>query len=244
MTSEVPATPKPVAEPAPQATPPAPAEAAPPTPAAPQEPDWKAAYVGLQTNLNKTHARVEDVLKQNQSLVGAIKTLQSGQTELVRSTLGEDKAREMAARDAQAMAQEAARRAATAAQTLMEAQAGVIVSALDAAGIPRDDKSIDWANDANSVEEWQQRVTASVQARIQKANEQRIAAVAAKSKAEIRAEAEALTARTLKEQGVDRIDTAKGQSSVNLIERIRNLKPGTEEYRRFEAEVARGTIKT
>jgi hypothetical protein len=247
VTSEVPATPEPAAEPAPQATPPVQAEAVPAPEQKPQEPDWRAAYVGLQRNLDRSQKRTEDVLSQNRELLGAMKVLQGDTTELVRSTLGEDKAKEMAARNAQAMAQEAARRAADAAQNLAQAQANVILGALQAAGIRPDDPAIDWANNASSVEEWQSRVIPSVQARIQQANEQRLAkereTITAKSKAEIRAEAEALTARTLKEQGVDKIDTARGTSSTNLVERIRSLKPGTPEYARFEADVAAGRLK-
>ena len=250
MTSEVPVTPVPAAEPAPaESTPPAQAEAVPaPEQPKPQEPDYRAAYVGLQTNLNKAHARVEQVLEQNKGLAAAITSLKSGQNELVRATLGDDKAREMAARDAQNMAQEAARRAATAAQTLLETQAGLLLDALSAYGIDPKDPEIDWAQDAGlDVQAWGQRVGASVKAKIQKVTEQRLAkereTINAKSRAEIKAEAEALAARTLKESGVERIDNGKGQASTNLIERIRNLQPGTPEYRAFEADVASGRLK-
>lgn len=253
MTSEVPATPVPAAEPATeQPTPPVQAEAVPapeqPKPEPPKETDWRAAYVGNQTNLNKLHARVDNLLEQNKGLAAAITSMKSGQNELVKATLGDDKAREMAARDAQNMAQEAARRAATAAQTLLETQAGLLLDALSAYGIDPKDPEIDWAQDAGlDVQQWGQRVGASVKAKIQKVTEQRLAkereTITAKSRAEIKAEAEALTDRTLKASGVDRIDTGKGQASTDLIERIRNLKPGTPEYRKFEADVASGRLK-
>ena len=253
MTSEIPATPEPAAEPAPQATPPAQAEPTPapdePKPeAAKPEPDWRAAYIGLQRNLDRSQRRTEEVLEQNKALVGAVTSIKASQNELVKATLGEDKAKEIAARDAQALAQEAQRRAATAAQSLMEAQAEVLLTTLDANGIARNDPAIDWANNAGSVEEWKSRVTTSVKARIAQANEERIAAernaLTAKSKAEIKAEAEALAQRQLKASGVDQIDTARGQASSSLVERIRSLKPGSPEYQRFADEVARGTLKT
>lgn len=213
----------------------------------PQEPDWRAAYVGLQTNLNKSHARTADVLRQNEALAQAVKTLKEGQTEILRATGGDDAVKAAAAREAQALAVEAQRRAATAATQLVSAQADLLVAALAAVGVQPNDPSIDWANDAPDVETWIARVKPSVQARIQKANEERITkerqSITAKSQKEIEAEAEALTQRQLKAQGVDKIDTAKGSSPTSLVDRIRNLQPGTPEYRKFEADVQAGRLK-
>lgn len=241
--------------PAPAAETPAPAETTAPEQAKAeepkeqpkQEPDWRAAYVGLQTNLNKSHARTAEVLKQNEALMGAITAIKSEQREILRSTGGDEAVKAAAAREAQALAQEAARRAATAATQLVSAQAELLVGALAAAGIAPNDPAIDWASDAPDVETWKARVLPSVQARIQKANEERIQnerkAITAKSQKEIEAEAEALTQRQLKAQGVDKIDTAKGSGPTSLADRIRGLKPGTPEYRQFEADVAAGRLK-
>jgi hypothetical protein len=251
LSDEVEVTPPAQAEPTPAGdTAPAEAKAEPqpePQPEPKQEPDWRAAYVGLQTNLNKSHARTAEVLRQNEALAQSIKVMKEGQTEILRATGGDDAVRAAAAREAQGLAAEAQRRAAVAATQLIEAQFGILTGALAAVGVAPNDPSIDWAQDAPDVETWKARVLPSVQARIQKANEERITkerqSITAKSQKEIEAEAEALTQRQLKAQGVDKIDTAKGSGPTSLVDRIRNLQPGTPEYRKFEQDVARGTLK-
>lgn len=240
MTDETTPTPEPTAEtPAPAETT-APAEAKAETPTKPQEPDWERAYKGLQTTVNKLHSRNEGLLQQNSAMASVVDNIKRDQREVLRATGGEDAVKQSQAREAQMLAQVAASRAANAATELLSAHADILVGALAAAGIPSNDPAIDWAGDAPDVETWKQRVSASVAARIQKANEDRDRKVQTKSAAEIKAEAEALAQRLTK--GDDKIDTAKGTTSSTYVDRVKNLKYGTPEYAEWQRSVMSGRV--
>lgn len=242
MSSEVPVTPEPpAAEPSPEVTaPPEPAKAE--EPKAP-EPDYRAAYVGLQRSQNKLYKRVEDVLSQNAVLADAVQVLKKGQTAVLRHTLGNEQAAALEAQDAQARERAASMRAANDARNYMISQTEVMIEALQAAGV--DPRSIDWAKDAADVDDWKQRVKPAVVSAIQSANESRIRKfeqdLRQKTSKEIKEEAEVLTQRQLKEQGVDRIDTAKGGGSSSFVDRIRNASP--EEMQNLMKQARAGKLK-
>lgn len=251
MPDEQPATPveAPV-ETAPAATTP-PAETKPdpaPATATPPEPDYRAAYVGLQRSQNKLNKRVEDVLAQNAVLADTVKTLKDGQTAILRHTVGEEEAKAIETRQVIASTQAAQLRAAQSAEQLIVAQTGLFLEVLQTAGIDPQSKDIDWAQDASSPQEWAQRVGPSIKAAIQRVEEGKAKKFEdnykAKSAKEIAAEAEALAQRMTKESGVDHIDTAKGGAATSTVQRILNLKPGTPEYKQFEADVAAGRLRT
>lgn len=209
--------------PTPEPTGETPPEGVTPVETAKPEPDWKGAFTGLQENLSKAHLSNERLLAQNAALASGLASLRTGQSELVKATLGEDKAREMQVAEANRIAQDAQRRAAAEAETLMRSQANVILGMLEAAGVDPRDPSIDWGDKNTTVAEWESRVKPQLQTRIQQSVEARIAkergAVTAKSAQEITAEAEALLQRRQKEE--ERIDTAKGQASTGFLDRVR-----------------------
>lgn len=243
MSSEITPTPEPVAETPVTTEPTAPVEAKAETPAKPQEPpDWERAYKGLQTTVNKLHSRNEGLLQQNAAMASVVDNIKKDQREILRATGGEEAVQKSAAREAQALAAEAARRAGAASMQLLSAHADILVGALAAAGIPSNDPAIDWAGDAPDVDTWKARVSASVAARIQKANEDRERKVQTKSAAEIKAEAEALAQRMSK--GEDKIDSAKGTTSSTYVDRVKNLKYGTPEYAEWQRSVLSGRINT
>jgi hypothetical protein len=246
MPEEPTATPEvPAAEPSPEATAPAPEPAKPePKP----EPDYRAAYVGLQRSQNKLHTRVEDVLSQNRLLADTVKALKEGQQAILKQTVGEDEANAIAVREVQARERTAALEAAQTATQLIGVQAGLFLETLKEAGVNPDDPSIDWARDASNVQEWAERVGPSVKAALRNANEARIRkteeGLKAKSQKEIREEAEALTQRQLKEQGVDRIDTGKGSSTASFLQRIREVDVNSPEFARMLNDAKAGRLKT
>ncbi len=224
MSDEAPNTPV-EAEPTP-AAPAATVATAPVAEPAKPEPDWKAAYVGLQTNLNKSHARTESLQAQNAQLASAVGGLKEDIDVLLKQTVGEEEFGKRVVNRVQAQERQAALNAAQAGATFIEAQTGLFLDTLKAAGVDPSDPGIDWARDAGNVQEWRQRVGPSIVARIQKAYEDRIksheASLAAKTAKEIKAEAEALTEQQLKANGVDRIDTAKGSARATFADRVRD----------------------
>ena len=238
MSSETPGTPEPIAEPAVEAvTAPEPAK-----PETPPEPDFRAAYVGLQRSQNKLHKRVEDVLGQNRALVETVDYLKKGQDALVKQSVGEDEFAKIQAQEEQARLNSASFQASKNAEKLIRAQTGIFIGLLQESGV--DPNTVDWASDANGPDDWAERVNASVRQAVRNANEQRIksheATLSAKSKREVEAEAEALTQQQLKAAGVDRIDTAKGSGGSTYVDRVKNLKYGSPEYDEWKRGVLSG----
>lgn len=244
MSAEVPATPEAPAEPAPAVTAPEPAK--------PEEPDYRAAYVGLQRSQNKLHRRLEDVSGQNAALAETIRVLKDGQQAILKQTLGEDEAKALEAREATASERAASLRAAQAGQSFIVAQTGMYLETLAEVGVNPNDTTIDWARDAGSVEEWRERVGPSIRAAIKRAIATRIQqhelSLKAKTAKEVEAEAEALTQQQLKAAGVDKIDTAKGSSTGTFADRVRNMDRSTPEgearFQKMLTDAKRGTLKT
>lgn len=222
-------------------------------PEAPKEPDWRAAYVGLQRTVNKLHQSREEILKQNGVLAGTVGSLKEDIDVLLKQSVGEDEFKNRQAQRAAQDERQASMQAAQNAQTFIVAQTGLFLETLKAAGIDPQDQSIDWARDATTVQEWRERVGPSIVTRIQQANENRIkqheASLKAKTDKEVEAEAKALTERQLKAAGVDKIDTAKGAttSSASFSERVRrinrNTPEGEAEWQQMRKDIDRGTLK-
>lgn len=211
-----------------------------------QDPDWQAAYVGLQRTVNKAHARTEDVLRQNAALAEALKEVKETTGLLARQTLGEDEVKALESRQAQAQERAAALAAAQSAGQFISAQTGLFLDVLKAAGIEPTDPEIDWGRNARDVQEWRDRVGPSITARLEKANADRIRryeeGVKAKNQKEVQAEAEALAQQQLKEAGVDRIDTAKGSGPTRLADRIKDMDTNSEEFKKFYSDATSGRL--
>lgn len=245
MTSEAPPT-TPAAEPAPQepvteSQPTNPEQLKP-------EPDWKAAYVGLQRTVNKAHARNEELLRQNAALADATGGLKEDVDVLLRQTVGEEEFGKRVISRAQTQERQAAFQAAQAGQAFIHAQTSLFLETLQASGVDPNDPSIDWARDASNVQEWRERVGPSIVARMQRANEERISAyessLKAKTAKEVEVEAEALTEQQLKAAGVDRIDTAKGGGRTTFVDRVRTMDRESPEFARMMSDAKAGRLRT
>jgi hypothetical protein len=245
MSSEVPATPEtPTAEPAPAVTAPEPAK---PEAQAQPEPDYRAAYVGLQRSQNKLYKTVEATRAENRALIEVVDTLKKGQDALLKQSVGDDEFAKIRAQEEQGKLQAASLQAAQNAERMIVSQTRIFIGLLQEAGV--DPNTVDWASDANGPDDWAERVNASVRQAVRAAKEQSLrkheATIVAKSRREVEAEAEALTQRNLKEAGVDRIDTARGSgSSSSYVEKVKNLKFGTPEYEEWKRGVLSGRTQT
>ena len=232
----------PAAEPQAEATPAVEA----PKADAPTEPDWRAAYVGLQRSQNRLNKRVEDVLGQNTALADTVKFLKEGQTAILKQTVGEDEVARMNAREREAQERSAALQAAQAASQFVQAQTGLFIEALQEAGV--DPNTIDWQKDSSNVQEWTERMRPVIKTALRNANAERIRKTEegfkAKSAKEVKEEAEALTQRQLKEAGVDRIDTARGGSPTTFAQRIAEIDPGSPEFAKMLMDAKAGRLKT
>lgn len=253
MSSEVPVTPEPAAEPPKEATPAAQAEAgqAKPEPVTQPEPDWRAAYVGLQRTVNKSHQRNEALTQQNVALVDTIGSLKGDLDTLLKRSMPEEEFKALETQRTQQQERAAAMAAAGNLQGFVVAQTGIFLDVLRASGIDPNDPTIDWARDAGNVTEWRERVGPSITARIQRASAERVqqheATLKAKTAKEVEAEGRALAERELKARGVDKIDTAKGgRSTGSFVEKLRSLDrntpEGEAEYQRIRKDVHRGTL--
>lgn len=217
-----------------------------------QEPDWRAAYVGLQTNLNKSHARQEDLLRQNAALADSLVAIKKSQDALALQQIPDEESKK-AYLERQAVEAEraAAKRAAESASQFIEVQTTLLLETLETAGVPRAEfpELFKVGATAANPSEWAEAVRPAVIARIQKqkaaydkAVQEAEAKGAAKTQAQIKVEAEELARRSLKEAGVDKIDTAKGSGSSNFLERVAALKPGTPEFEDFKRRALQGTL--
>jgi len=174
----------------------------------PQKPDtdWRAAYVGLQTTVNKLHARDEEIARREAEVQQTLRAI-------AHQTLGPEQAQKLEAQQRYQQERQAALTAAQKAEAYIVAQGSLFVDTLKAAGIDPADTDIDWARDARDVQEWQQRVGPSIQKKIADTIAKRISqaeeGIKAKTATEIKVEAEALAARAVKESGIDKVDTGK-----------------------------------
>ena len=237
----------PAAEPQVEATPQeAPKAETPQEPKQP-EPDFRAAYVGLQRSQNRLNKRVEDVLGQNSALADTVKFLKEGQTAILKQTVGEEEVARMNAREKEGQERSAALQAAQAASQFITTQTGLFFETLVEAGVDPNDPRIDWAKDASNVQEWAERVRPSIKAALRNANAERIRKTEegyqAKSAKEVKEEAEALAQRQLKEAGVDRIDNARGSGTSSLAQRIKDMDPGSPEFAKMLMDAKAGRLQ-
>lgn len=210
----------------------------------PEEPDYRAAYVGLQRTVNKLHTRNEDLQRQNVEIAEALKSVKETTKLLATQSLGPEQMQALEARQHFQAERAAALQAAQRAEQFIATQTSVFLDTLKAAGINPDDPELDWGKDARDVQEWGERIGASVQRKLAKTIEAKLkeaeGKVSAKQSAEIKAEAEALAQRQLKESGVDHIDTAKGSAPTRLADRIRDMDPNSDEFKKFYSDVLAG----
>lgn len=229
------------AEPAAPATPP---EAPKPEP----EPDWRAAYVGLQHSQNKAYKRIDDVLAQNAALADAIAALKEGQGAVLRQTVGEEEAKKLEQTQQERTERAAALRAAQSSQQFITAAIDVTANAMRAADVPEAEiqRVFLSARDTSNTREWHEVVTAQAAAAIAQAKATLIqrheASKKAKTDKEVKAEAEALAQRQLKAAGIDKIDTAKGATHVSLVEKIRTVDRNSPEFARMLADAKAGRL--
>lgn len=227
-----------------------------PKPETPPAPDWERAYKGLQTNLNRRDQRIEQILSQNQALVGAVETLKGDLDVVLKQSIGEDGLKD---RQAERQVQQERQQALAAAQTAQQfipAAIDVMASTMRAAGVPEVDIQAVFAaaRDTTSVAEWSEITKAGTAAVLAKARASEgtklEGQLKAKSQEEIKAEANALAERTLRTKGIDKVDLGKGQSATperSFIARLksidRNTPEGEAEFQKIRKDVSRGTLQ-
>lgn len=219
-----------------------------PTEAKPQ-PDWEAAYKGLQRSQNKAHQTLEEVRAQNRLLAETVKVLKEGQGTLLRHTVGEDEAKAIETRQQEAEARAAAVAAAQTLEQNLMASIGLVDRVLATAGLSEDDRKAVYQQ-AKSIDgaAWFDAVHDLAQTRLEQINTKRLRdaeeGLKAKTRKEIEAEAEALAQRQLKEAGVDKIDTGKGSSTSDFASRIARMDPNSDEFKAVYADALAGRLKT
>lgn len=215
--------------------------------------DWERAYKGVQTKINRLNDALtserrgrQDLLHQNSELAEAIQYLKESQGEILASTVGEDKAKELDQRMRSASAGNRQTQALDAAMTFTKQQAALFLDTLDAMGIAKNDPEIDWAKDAATTEEWYDRVRASVRARVSKEREQYVQAVE-KAKSgldkEAKVKADELTKKQLKDAGMDKIDTGKGAPAQSLGQKIAQMDPTSPEFHKILQQAKAGKLR-
>jgi hypothetical protein len=235
----------PAADAAVQPTTPAPeakAEQPQPKPA----PDYEAAYKGLQTTVNKLHAREEDLLNQNRQIADALESVKKTQMAIARESLSEEKVKELESGQRIEQERSAALQAAHATEAFIVAQTGLFIDVLKVAGIDPNDPEIDWGRNAGNVQEWRNRVGPSIQNKLAKTIEEKTrraeSAVHAKSAQAIKEEAAALAQRQLKAADVDKVDTARGGPPTSLGQRIADMDPTSEDFRKLMIQAKAGKL--
>ncbi len=247
------ATAAPVTEPAPAATG---TEAPKPEDQAKPAPDWEVAYKGLQTSLNKRDRHIDNILLQNQTLMGAVEALKGDLDVVLKQTVGEDGLKARQAERAIAQERSQALAAADTAKQFIPAAIDVMASTMRAAGVAEQDIQAVFlaAKDTANVAEWSEATKSGTVAALAKAKAAESAkiesAVKAKSQEEIEVEANGLAERTLRTKGIDKVDLGRGQRQnpqTSFIERVRsidrNTPDGEAEFQKIRKDVARGTLQ-
>jgi hypothetical protein len=244
------ATVAPVVEPAPAATTPEP-----PKPEAPAktEPDWQVAYQGLQRSVNKRDQRIENILTQNQALLGAVETLKGDVDTVLKNTVGEEGLKTRQAERQAISERQEALAAANTAKEYIPASINVMAATMRAAGVPEPEiyQIFKAASEIPTVAEWGEATQTLTTAAIARARASESTKAQAKSQEEVKVEANALAERTLRTKGIDKVDLGRGQSQTperNLVERIRSIDRNTPEgetqWQNLRKDVMRGTLKT
>lgn len=243
-----PTTETPAAE---QAQPATPAPEAPKAEAPkPEEPDYRAAYVGLQRTVNKLHSRNEDLSRQNSEIAEALKSVKETTKLLATQNLGAEQVQALEERQRVAAERAAALQAAQSLEQSMQATIGLLDRVMASAGLSEEDRKAVYlgARSASGIHEWTEAVHALASQQMAKVIESRAreaaGKVTAKNAAEIKAEAEALAERKVRESGADKIDTSKGSSPTRLSDRIRDMDVNSDEFKKFYADAVAGRFST
>ena len=241
------ATSQEVKEPAPAVT--DPSEAKPET-------DWEKAYKGLQTNYNRLHQTTAELRQRIASVEGTASSVKGDTETLLKQTLGDEGFKTHQQEQRQESERQAALAAAQTAQQFIPQSISVIAETMRLSGVPEAEIQQVFANatQTTSVPEWAAVVKAGTHAAITKAKAQEATSVEAKVKAsnseEIAAEANALAERTLRAQGIDKVDLGKGQSIKDrgFISKVKSIDRSTPEgeaaWQSLRKEAMRGTLKT
>ena len=217
----------------------------------PAQPDWEAAYKGIQRTINKRDQRIEGLVQQ---LEARTAPLQSGVDLLLKQQLGEEGYKDH--QEAQRLGQERADALAAAktANEYIPQSIAVIAETMRIAGVPETDiqSVFQSASDTSNVAEWATAVKIGTKAVIEKAKAQEKTTVEtqarAKNQDEVKAEAEVLAEQTLRAKGIDKVDFGKGTGNadrgfVSKLKGIdRNTAEGEADFQKLMKEAKRGTL--
>lgn len=207
------------------------------------QPDWQAAFLASQKTNTRLARRVEEFQATSRELTEALKIIRQGQEAIAQATMPPDQAAALIAAGKGSENVGQTKRAIEQATSLIGAQQRVLKAALEGAGL--DTSTIDWANDAASVDEWAERVHTSVQDQIAKGREGLLKTVQKAVKVNTEAEKTRLkdeTRRTLKDMGADKIDTAAGSAST-FAQRLATLDPNSKEFADLTEKALAGQLR-
>ena len=230
-----------------QAQPATPVEA--PKPEPKDETDYRAAYVGLQRTVNKLHARNEGLQRTNAEIAEALKAVKETTNLLATQSLGPDQVKALEERQQLAQERAAAFQAAQSLEASVQATIGLVDRMMASSGLSEEDRKAVYlgAQGATGIQEWTDAVHALASQRLAKAIEARVkeaeGKVTAKQSAEIKAEAQALAEQAIKESGIDKVDTARGTAPASRAQRIAEMDPSSDEFKKFYNDVLAGRVK-
>lgn len=207
------------------------------------QPDWQAAFLASQKTNTRLARRVEEFQATSRELTEALKIIRTGQEAIAQATLPPEQAAALIAAGKGSEHVGQTKRQIEQAASLIGAQQRVLKAALEGAGL--DTNAIDWANDAESVDEWADRVHASVQGQIAKGREGLLKTVQKAVTVNTEAERTRLKdeqRRTMKDLGADKIDTASGSAST-FAQRLATLDPNSKEFADLTEKALAGQLR-
>ena len=216
---------------------------APQAPLEPKVPDWREAFEAQQKATSRVARRLEETQSTNKELVEAIKIIRTQQEAIAKATLPPEQAEALIAQVKGSEDGQRQKHLVDQASLLVNAQQRLLRATIEQAGL--DPKSIDWADDAASVDEWTDRVHASIQKEIGKSRDGLLRSVdkAVQTRTrETEAKLKDEQRKALKEAGVDKIDTAQGTPS-SFAERLARLDPNSKEFEALTEQALAGRLK-
>lgn len=207
------------------------------------EPDWREAYISSQKSNSRLARRYEEQQQTTAALVDALKIVRKQNEAIAKATLPAEQADALIAEGKGLEQEQRQKTLVDQTSRLVNAQHTILKSALTQAGI--DPKTIDWADDATSVDEWTERVHASIQKEIGNARNGLLnsvsKAVQVKTK-EIEAKSKEETRRALKDAGAEKIDIAQGSPST-FAQQLATMDPNSKEFEKLTEQALAGRLR-
>lgn len=207
------------------------------------ETDWRESYKSERRTSSRLARRLNEASATNRELVEAIRIIRTQQEAIAKATLPPEQADALIAQSKAAEDAAKTSRSQQDARNVVLAQQRILTSTLEQIGL--DPKQIDWADDATSLDEWTDRVHASIQSNVAKGRDGLLRSVDRGVKtrtAEIEKKLKDEQRRVLKEAGADKIDTAQGSPST-FAQLLASTDPNSKEFEALTERALRGDLR-